>query len=108
LTFEVKVAFPVKYKLWYEPIYISKQGSAPFDERYLGYGMTRNTQVLEMALADYKFFLLDSIFLSHLWGFQRKDHSNKARIKQTRYNHRMFSAQHARELAARYIFQNIL
>ena len=34
------------YQFMYEPIYISRAESPPFDERFIGYGMTRNTQVL--------------------------------------------------------------
>jgi len=44
----VKIAYKVEYKPWYEPIYIAKQGSPKFDERYVGYGMTRNTQVINL------------------------------------------------------------
>jgi len=42
---EVKITYKISYNPWYEPIYIAKQGTPKFDERYVGYGMTRNTQV---------------------------------------------------------------
>jgi hypothetical protein len=29
----------------YEPFYIASSGIPPFDERFLGYGFTRNSQV---------------------------------------------------------------
>jgi hypothetical protein len=29
----------------YEPIYVAKADAPYFDERFIGYGMTRNTQV---------------------------------------------------------------
>ncbi|XP_059481227.1 beta-1,4-glucuronyltransferase 1-like isoform X2 [Neocloeon triangulifer] len=99
---EVRVAYEVKYKFWYEPVYVTKQGSPKFDERYVGYGMTRNTQALEMALSGYRFFLLDNTFLSHLWGFQHKNRSDLARSRQTSHNHRLFCSQHVRELAVRF------
>lgn len=43
---DVAVAAKINYTWWYEPVYIVQQGSPIFDERYIGYGMTRNTQVL--------------------------------------------------------------
>jgi hypothetical protein len=42
---DVVVAAKINYTWWYEPLYIVQQGSPIFDERYIGYGMTRNTQV---------------------------------------------------------------
>jgi len=41
---EIKKSYEIKYKWLYEPVYIVKQGAPIFDERYVGYGMTRNTQ----------------------------------------------------------------
>lgn len=43
---DVAVAAKINYTWWYEPVYIVQQGSPNFDERYIGYGMTRNTQVI--------------------------------------------------------------
>ena len=34
-----------QYRFMYEPIYVARSDSPPFDERFVGYGMTRNTQV---------------------------------------------------------------
>jgi hypothetical protein len=68
----VSVAYPVeKFIFHYEPVYIARRGTPPFDERYLGYGMTRNTQAYEMFLANYTFLVLDNVFLNH-WGYQIK------------------------------------
>ena len=40
------VAYKVdKYLFKYEPLYVAKADSPPFDERFIGFGMTRNTQV---------------------------------------------------------------
>jgi Glycosyl-transferase for dystroglycan len=68
----VSVAYPVdKFIFHYEPVYVAKRGTPPFSERYVGYGMTRNTQAYEMLLANYTFYVLDNAFLNH-WGFQLK------------------------------------
>jgi hypothetical protein len=33
------------YEFFYEPFYVSKDNAPPHDERFVGYGFTRNTQV---------------------------------------------------------------
>ena len=35
-----------KYKQWYEPFFVVDDIAPPYDERFIGYGHTRNTQVL--------------------------------------------------------------
>jgi len=42
---DVGIAYSVSFNFWYEPLYVARQGTPTFDERYVGYGMTRNTQV---------------------------------------------------------------
>ena len=43
---ELSVAYKVdKYQFKYEPLYIAKSDTPIFDERFIGFGMTRNTQV---------------------------------------------------------------
>jgi hypothetical protein len=34
-----------KYLFKYEPLYVARADTPPFDERFIGFGMTRNTQV---------------------------------------------------------------
>ena len=42
----LSIAYMVdQYRFMYEPIYVARSDSPPFDERFVGYGMTRNTQV---------------------------------------------------------------
>ena len=44
---ELEVAYKVeKYIFKYEPLYVSRGDTPPFDERFIGFGMTRNTQVI--------------------------------------------------------------
>ena len=38
-----------QYKFRYEPVYIAKADTPPFDERFIGFGMTRNTQVMKIS-----------------------------------------------------------
>ena len=46
-TAELEVAYKVeKYIFKYEPLYVSRGDTPAFDERFIGFGMTRNTQVI--------------------------------------------------------------
>jgi len=51
------------FEFFYEPFYLAEDRVPPHDERFLGYGFTRNTQVFETQLAGYQFFVLDNVFL---------------------------------------------
>ena len=43
---DVDVAYKVdKYQFKYEPLYVAKSDTPIFDERFIGFGLTRNTQV---------------------------------------------------------------
>ena len=43
---ELDVGYKVdKYQFKYEPLYVAKSDTPIFDERFIGFGMTRNTQV---------------------------------------------------------------
>jgi len=42
---QIEPVAKIKYNWLYEPVYIVQHGVPKFDERYIGYGMTRNTQV---------------------------------------------------------------
>ena len=40
------VAYEIeKFRMFYEPMYVSRSNTPLFDERFIGFGMTRNTQV---------------------------------------------------------------
>ncbi|XP_042877311.1 beta-1,4-glucuronyltransferase 1-like [Penaeus japonicus] len=74
---------------YWEPIYVTKANVPPFDERFVGYGFTRNSQVYEMHVADYTWHMLSNVFLCHR-GFQTtKTHSN-ARRDQIRDNYKKY------------------
>jgi len=71
-----------------------------FDERFIGFGMTRNTQVYEMYVAGYSFYLLNNVFTSH-WGFQTYSTRPVWRAKQMEENNAKFD-EFAKELSAHY------
>ena len=52
----VHVSHPVtNYEFFYEPFYISLDNVPPYDERFVGYGFTRNTQVQKGILAVFNY-----------------------------------------------------
>merc|ERR1719394_598754 len=88
------------YKFRYEPVYVAKADTPPFDERFIGFGMTRNTQVYEMYVAGYSFYLLNNIFTSHR-GFQNLSSRPVWRARQMEENNAKFD-EFAKELTAHY------
>ncbi|XP_045492305.1 beta-1,4-glucuronyltransferase 1-like isoform X1 [Colias croceus] len=88
------------FELLYEPFYVAPDTVPPHDERFLGYGFTRNTQVYEMFLIGYQFKVLSPIFTIH-WGLQLRRNRPLWREKQNEKNRKHFEA-FKRELFARY------
>jgi len=64
VTDEVHVNHNVtKCTLGYEPFYVSRVGTPDYDERFIGYGSTRNTQVHHFYVS---YFLVLNSCNSHL------------------------------------------
>lgn len=45
------------FEFLYEPFYVAPDTVPPHDERFLGYGFTRNTQVNEDPLKDFLIYI---------------------------------------------------
>jgi len=88
-----------KYKIQYEPIYISRADFPEYDERFLGFGKGRVSQVYEMVMAGYRFHVLNNAFTNH-WGFQTGPRS-ESRLQQYKENNERFLI-FKKEIAARY------
>ncbi|EDW53932.1 GM18308 [Drosophila sechellia] len=87
---EVSVSHIVtNFEFLYEPFYISVDNAPAHDERFLGYGFTRNSQVYEMHIAGYQFYVLSPVFTGH-WGLQRKQARPAWREQQNNANRRKF------------------
>lgn len=71
-TDEVKISHSVtNFEFLYEPFFVASDNNPQHDERFIGYGYTRNTQVYEMFVAGYQFQVLTPLFTIH-WGLQNK------------------------------------
>lgn len=98
---EVSVAYPVtNFELFYEPFYVARDDVPPHDTRFVGYGFTRNSQVYEMFVANFKFLVLNYAFAVHR-GLKRRKTKNSWREKQNRANSRLFK-KFEREILARH------
>ncbi|XP_045133174.1 beta-1,4-glucuronyltransferase 1-like isoform X2 [Portunus trituberculatus] len=74
------------YEEFWEPVLVLPRGSPPFDERFIGYGFTRSSQVYELHVRGYHFSVLDEPFLTHL-GFQTTASYPTSRFAQIEINH---------------------
>lgn len=88
------------FEFLYEPFYVAPDTVPPHDERFIGYGFTRNTQVYEMYVAGYQFFVLSPVFTVH-WGLQQRKGRPSWRERQNTNNRKNFD-QFKREVFARY------
>ncbi|XP_030761960.1 beta-1,4-glucuronyltransferase 1 isoform X2 [Sitophilus oryzae] len=88
------------FEFLYEPFYIAIDTVPPHDERFVGYGYTRNSQVYEMYVAGYEFFVLSPIFTCH-WGLQVKRTRPPWREHQNNQNRKQFDS-FKKEIFARY------
>ncbi|XP_066592194.1 beta-1,4-glucuronyltransferase 1 [Prorops nasuta] len=89
------------FEFLYEPFYVAKDVVPPHDERFMGYGYTRNTQVYEMYVAGYQFKVLSPIFTGH-WGLQTRKSRPAWRERQNSANRKHFET-FKKEVFARYM-----
>ncbi|XP_050694302.1 beta-1,4-glucuronyltransferase 1-like isoform X2 [Eriocheir sinensis] len=98
------VAYEVLYNIssyeeFWEPVLVLPRGAPAFDERFVGYGFTRSSQVYELHVRGFRFFVLDEAFLTHS-GFQTTATyapSRYAQIEINRIRYQMFKKElHAR------------
>ncbi|RZC38770.1 Glyco transf 49 domain containing protein [Asbolus verrucosus] len=98
---EVHISHPVtNFEFLYEPFYVAPDTVPPHDERFVGYGYTRNSQVYEMYVAGYEFLVLSPIFTCH-WGLQVKRTRPPWREHQNNLNRKHFDG-FKREIFAKY------
>ncbi|KAG7204748.1 hypothetical protein KM043_005161 [Ampulex compressa] len=89
------------FEFLYEPFYVAKDIVPPHDERFMGYGYTRNTQVYEMYVAGYQFKVLSPVFTGH-WGLQTRKSRPAWRERQNSANRKHFET-FKKEVFARYM-----
>lgn len=93
------------FEFLYEPFYVAKDVAPPHDERFIGYGYTRNTQVYEMYVSGYKFKVLSPIFTIH-WGLQTRKSRPSWRERQNSANRKQFEV-FKKEILAKYVQESL-
>ncbi|XP_057340227.1 beta-1,4-glucuronyltransferase 1 [Microplitis mediator] len=93
------------FEFLYEPFYVAKDIVPPHDERFMGYGYTRNTQVYEMFIAGYQFKVLSPVFTIH-WGLQTRKSRSVWRERQNIINRRQFE-QFKKEIYTKYMHNTL-
>jgi len=88
------------YEFFYEPFYVSLDTAPAYDERFVGYGFTRNTQAYEMYVSGWQFQVLSPIFNIH-WGLQKKKGRPAWRERQNSNNRKKFE-HFKKEIFAKY------
>lgn len=76
-----------RYEFFYEPFYVAGKEVPRYDERFVGYGFTRNTQVYETHAAGFEFWVLDEAFALHR-GMQNHRAKGYWRERQNTLNQR--------------------
>ncbi|XP_032681648.1 beta-1,4-glucuronyltransferase 1 isoform X1 [Odontomachus brunneus] len=89
------------FEFLYEPFYVAKDIVPSHDERFMGYGYTRNTQVYEMYVTGYQFKVLSPVFTVH-WGLQTRKSRPAWRERQNSANRKQFET-FKKEVFARYM-----
>ncbi|XP_068247479.1 beta-1,4-glucuronyltransferase 1-like isoform X2 [Palaemon carinicauda] len=68
----LKVLYDITtWQNFWEPVYMAPADVPRFDERFVGYGCTRSSQVYEMHVSGFRWRMLNDAFLCHR-GFQDK------------------------------------
>ena len=60
------------FEFYYEPFYAALDSAPAHDERFVGYGYTRSTQVYRMHVEGWRFAVLSPVFAVHLGMVDRK------------------------------------
>ncbi|XP_061173936.1 beta-1,4-glucuronyltransferase 1-like [Saccostrea echinata] len=98
---KLEVAYEVQWKLPYEPFFIAHKSLLPlYEERFKQYGYNRVSQICEMYVAGYKFFVLNNAFLVHK-GQKQKNTFYLEKVKDHRENKALFQ-DFKEELKSRY------
>jgi len=101
MTDELAIAYEVDWEKSWEPYYISTTDAPLHDERFKQYGYDRISQICELYMADYKFFILDNLFTVHQ-GYKMLADINLARNLENRKNFLIFEERFQPEMSKKY------
>ncbi|TRY63640.1 hypothetical protein TCAL_12052, partial [Tigriopus californicus] len=88
------------YEFMYEPVFVVRSQYPDYPEMFYGYDMDRNSQMYEMVMAKFKFYVLNQAYAIHP-GFKLAGTFPQFRLEQRHLNNLRFR-DYARILSARY------
>lgn len=101
MTDKLAIAYEVDWEKSWEPYYISTTDIPLHDERFKQYGYDRISQICELYMADYKFFVLDNLFTVHQ-GYKVLADINLQRNLENRKNFLIFEERFQPEMTKKY------
>ena len=101
MTTKLAIAYEVDWEKSWEPYYISRKDIPMHDERFKQYGYDRISQICELYMADYKFFVLDNLFTVHQ-GYKMLADVSLSRNLENRKNFLLFEERFQPEMTLKY------
>lgn len=100
---EIREAYEIDYYSSYEPFYIGHVDSTPYyDERFKAYGYDRISQVCEMYVKGFKFYVLNNGFIFHI-GFKYKKDMHQTKNQENQNNMQIYEKQFKPGLKEKYL-----
>jgi len=98
---KLAIAYEVDWEKSWEPYYISSTEIPFHDERFKQYGYDRISQICELYMAEYRFFVLNNIFTVHQ-GYKKLADVNLQRNLENRKNFLIFEERFQPEMTKKY------
>lgn len=99
---ELEDAFEVEYSNSFEPFYLANTHAAPLhDERFKAYGFDRISQICEMHVKGFTFYVLNNAFITHK-GFKFKKNFHETKDYENKKNSKIYEKYFKPELKVKY------
>ena len=98
---QLSIAYEVDWEQSWEPYYFSLNSVPLHDERFKQYGYDRISQICELYMAGYRFFVLNNVFTVHQ-GYKRLEGFHLEKNIENRRNFLLFEDYFQPEMAKKY------
>lgn len=97
----LSIAYEVDWEQSWEPYYIAPTDTPDYDERFKQYGYDRISQICELYMAGYRFFVLNNLFTVHQ-GYKRLGGFHMEKNIENRRNFLIFEDQFQPDMQVKY------
>ena len=98
---QLSIAYEVDWEQSWEPYYFSLNSAPLHDERFKQYGYDRISQICELYMAGYRFFVLNNVFTVHQ-GYKRLEGFHMEKNIENRRNFLLFEDYFQPEMQKKY------